>query len=42
MVLDAESLDRDATVNLVEAVGSWARAQLSEATEDGEDPDEGP
>ena len=40
-LLDAEPLDRDATVNLVEEVGSWAVVQLSEATEDGEGPDDG-
>ena len=39
-LLDAEPLDRDATVNLVEEVGSWAVVQLSEATEDGETDDE--
>lgn len=39
-LLDAESLDRDATVNLVEEVGNWAEAHLSDAAEDGEDPDE--
>jgi hypothetical protein len=39
-LLDAESLDRDGTVNLVEEAGNWAEAQLSDAAEDGEDPDE--
>jgi HEPN domain-containing protein len=40
-LLDAEPLDRDATVALVKEVGSWAGAQLSEAVEDSESPDEG-
>jgi HEPN domain-containing protein len=40
-LLDAEPLDRDATVNLVEEVGNWAGAQLSGAAEDGESADEG-
>lgn len=40
-LLDAEALDRDATVNLVEEVGHWAGVQLSEAREDGERPDDG-
>jgi hypothetical protein len=40
-LLDAEPLDRDATVNLVKEVGDWAAAQLPEAAEDDESPDEG-
>jgi len=40
-LLDAEPLDRDDTVALIEEVGSWGGAQLSEATEDGGSPDEG-
>lgn len=40
-LLDAEPFNRDATVNLVEELGNWAEAQLSEATEDGKSPDEG-
>ena len=32
-LLDAEPLDREATVALVDEVGEWARARLSEATE---------
>ena len=39
-LLDAEPLDRDATVNLVEEVGNWAVVQFSEATEDAESPDD--
>ena len=39
-LLDAEPLDRDATVNLVEEVGKWAVVQFSEATEDAESPDD--
>jgi HEPN domain-containing protein len=35
-LLDAESLDRDAAVALVEEVGAWAGAQLPKAAEDGE------
>ena len=39
-LLDAEPLNRDGTVNLVEEVGNWAEVQLSDAAEDGDDPDE--
>lgn len=39
-LLDAEPLDRDATVNLIEEAGNWAGTQLSEAAGDGESADE--
>jgi HEPN domain-containing protein len=40
-LLDAEPLDREATVNLVGKVRNWAGGQLAEATEDRESPDDG-
>ena len=43
-ILDTEPLDRDATVNLVNEVGEWAKAQLSEAAkgESGEEGEDSP
>jgi len=40
-LLDAEPLDRDATVALVDDVGQWAEAQIAEAAEDAQNDDEG-